>query len=113
MVDTFFETLTHLPTLTRFAIALAVFLFVPKLCERIRLPAAVGLLAAGVLLGPSGLAVAPKSPPVTAFFSEIGKLLLNIVIVLMVVTSVLGPVLTERFGQRLAKRELIPAIAAG
>ena len=63
MVDTFFETLTHLPTLTRFAIALAVFLFVPKLCERIRLPAAVGLLAAGVLLGPSGLAVAPKSPP--------------------------------------------------
>ena len=31
MVDTFFETLTHLPTLTRFAIALAVFLFVPRL----------------------------------------------------------------------------------
>jgi Kef-type K+ transport system membrane component KefB len=76
MVDTFFETLTHLPTLTRFAIALAVFLFVPKVCERIRLPSAVGLLAAGVFLGPSGLAVAPKSPPVAAFFSEIGKLLL-------------------------------------
>jgi Kef-type K+ transport system membrane component KefB len=76
MPDTFFKTLTHLPTLTRFAIALAVFLFVPKLCERLRLPSVVGLLSAGVLLGPSGLAVAPKNPPVAAFFSEIGKLLL-------------------------------------
>jgi Na+:H+ antiporter len=28
---------------------------------------------------------------------------INTVIVLMVVTSLLGPVLTERFGQRLAK----------
>jgi len=76
MLDTFFATLTHLPTLTRFAIALAVFLLVPKLCERVRLPSVVGLLAAGVLFGPSGLAVAPKNPPIAAFFSEIGKLLL-------------------------------------
>lgn len=76
MVDTFLETLTHLPSLTRFAIALAVFLFVPKLCQRVGLPSAVGLLLAGVVFGPSGLAIAPKNPPVAAFFSEIGKLLL-------------------------------------
>jgi Kef-type K+ transport system membrane component KefB len=76
MVHTFFDTLAHLPTLTRFAIALAVFLFVPKVSERFRLPAVVGLLAAGVVLGPSGLGVAPKNPPVAAFFSGVGKLLL-------------------------------------
>jgi Kef-type K+ transport system membrane component KefB len=36
----------------------------------------VGLLAAGVVFGPSVLAIAPKNPQVAAFFSEIGKLLL-------------------------------------
>lgn len=76
MVDTFLDTLTQLPTLTRFALVLAVFLFVPKLCQRFGLPSAVGLLAMGVVLGPTCLAIAPKNPPVAAFFSEIGKLLL-------------------------------------
>lgn len=76
MLDTFLESITHLPMLTRFALTLAIFLFVPKLCQRIGLPSAVGLLAAGVVFGPSCLAIAPKSPPVAAFFSDIGKLLL-------------------------------------
>jgi Kef-type K+ transport system membrane component KefB len=62
--------------MTRFALALAVFLFVPKLCQRLGLPWMVGLLAAGVVFGPSVLAIAPKNPQVAAFFSEIGKLLL-------------------------------------
>jgi Kef-type K+ transport system membrane component KefB len=76
MVDTFLETVTHLPTLTRFALVLAVFLFVPKFCQRFGLPPAVGLLMAGIVIGPTCLAIAPKNPPVAAFFSEIGKLLL-------------------------------------
>jgi Kef-type K+ transport system membrane component KefB len=76
MLTGFLESLTQLPTMTRFAIALAVFLFVPKLCQRLGLPSMVGLLAAGVVFGPSVLAVAPKNPQVAAFFSEIGKLLL-------------------------------------
>jgi Kef-type K+ transport system membrane component KefB len=76
MADTFFDSLTHLPTLTRFALALAIFLFVPKLCRRIGLPALVGLIAAGIVLGPTCLKIAPANPPVAAFFSEIGKLLL-------------------------------------
>ena len=76
MLTVFLESLTQLPTMTRFAIALAVFLFVPKLCQRLGLPWMVGLLAAGVVFGPSVLAVAPKNPQVAAFFSEIGKLLL-------------------------------------
>jgi Kef-type K+ transport system membrane component KefB len=76
MLTGFLESLTQLPTMTRFAIALAVFLFVPKLCQRLGLPWMVGLLAAGVVFGPSVLAIAPKNPQVAAFFSEIGKLLL-------------------------------------
>lgn len=70
------ESLTHLSELTRFAIALSVFLFVPKLCARIGVPSAVGLLAAGVCFGPAGLRIAPQDPQVAHFFSEIGKLLL-------------------------------------
>lgn len=76
MLTVFLESLTQLSTMTRFAIALAVFLFVPKLCQRLGLPSMVGLLAAGVVFGPSVLAVAPKNPQVAAFFAEIGKLLL-------------------------------------
>src|SRR2546426_12441931 len=74
MFDTFLKTLTSLPTLTRFAIALAVFLFVPRLCQRIRLPSAVGLLTAGGLLGPSVLAGTPRKPPVGGLFFGVGKL---------------------------------------
>jgi Kef-type K+ transport system membrane component KefB len=40
------------------------------------MPAVVGLLLAGVALGPSGFSALPKADPVADFFSEIGKLLL-------------------------------------
>lgn len=75
-MDTFLESLTHLSLLTRFALALAICLFVPVLSQRIRLPAAVGLLLAGVVIGPHGLAIVPQEPAVADFFSEVGKLLL-------------------------------------
>ncbi len=48
MIQTFLDSLSHFPLLSRFAIWLAVCLFVPRLCQRVRLPAAVGLLLAGV-----------------------------------------------------------------
>jgi Kef-type K+ transport system membrane component KefB len=70
------EQLTQLPLLARVAIVLVVLLAVPRLCQRIRLPAVVGLLAAGVVLGPSGLHIVPKHAEVAQFFSEVGKLLL-------------------------------------
>jgi Kef-type K+ transport system membrane component KefB len=76
MYDTFLESLMHLPLMARFAIALIVVLTVPPLCQRIRLPAAVGLLLAGVVLGPSGLHVAPQHGEVAHFFADVGKLLL-------------------------------------
>jgi Kef-type K+ transport system membrane component KefB len=76
MAESFLETLTQLPTLTRFALVLALFLFIPKVCQRFGVPSAVGLLAAGVLVGPACLGIAPANPPVAAFFAQIGKLLL-------------------------------------
>jgi Kef-type K+ transport system membrane component KefB len=68
--------LVHLPLLVRFAIVLAIFLFIPPLCRRVRMPPGVGLLFAGVALGPSGLGTVPEAAPVAGFFAEIGKLLL-------------------------------------
>jgi Kef-type K+ transport system membrane component KefB len=76
MLEGLIESLTHAPSLARFAIALIVFLVVPALCRRVWLPAVVGLLAAGVLLGPHGLGLAPKNPAVVNFFADLGKLLL-------------------------------------
>src|SRR6516162_1757365 len=69
-------TTLQLPILVRFAILMAIFLLIPPLCHRVRLPACVGLLLAGVALGPSGLHTLPQSAPVAEFFAQIGRLLL-------------------------------------
>lgn len=76
MLQSLLESLTPLPILARFAIAMAVIIVVPALCRRVGLPAVVGLLAAGVLFGPYGLRVAPRHGEVAHFFADIGKLLL-------------------------------------
>jgi Kef-type K+ transport system membrane component KefB len=76
MFEGVLESVTHVPSLARFAIALIVFLIVPALCRRVWLPAVVGLLAAGVVLGPNGLVLTPKNLAVSSFFADIGKLLL-------------------------------------
>jgi Kef-type K+ transport system membrane component KefB len=70
------DTLVHLPLLVRCAIIMAIFLLIPPLCRRFHMPAVVGLLLAGVALGPSGLHALPKADPVADFFAEVGKLLL-------------------------------------
>jgi len=69
-------TVLQLPILVRFALVMVIFLLIPPLCRRVRLPACVGLLLAGVALGPSGLRTLPQSAPVAEFFAEIGRLLL-------------------------------------
>src|SRR6516165_9458671 len=76
MVDPTQEPIVHLPLLVRFALVLAIFLFIPPLCRRLRIPPGVGLLLAGVALGPSGLGTLPNAAPVAMFFAEIGRLLL-------------------------------------
>src|SRR5580765_4801979 len=71
-----FTELTQLPPLARFCIAMLILFVVPPLCRRVRLPAVVGLMAAGVLIGPFGLQLAPNHGEVAHFFAELGKLLL-------------------------------------
>jgi Kef-type K+ transport system membrane component KefB len=53
-----------------------ILLLIPPICRRLRIPPGVGLLLAGVALGPSGLGTLPNSAPVAEFFAEVGKLLL-------------------------------------
>jgi Kef-type K+ transport system membrane component KefB len=65
-----------LPLLAKFAIGLVVIVIVPPLSRKARLPAVVGLLLAGVLLGPHALDVVGTQRPVADFFGEIGKLML-------------------------------------
>jgi len=65
-----------LPTLTKFALAMAIIFGVPALSRRLRLPAAVGLLLSGVLLGPHVLSVFGTQRPIADFFADLGKLLL-------------------------------------
>lgn len=71
-----FAQLTELPPLARFSVAMLILFAVPPLCRRVRLPAVVGLMAAGVLIGPFCLQLAPKHGEVAHFFAELGKLLL-------------------------------------
>ena len=51
-----FPDYTRLPPLARVCVAMLILFAVPSLCRRVRLPAVVGLMAAGVLVGPFGLA---------------------------------------------------------
>src|SRR5215475_8020152 len=55
---------------------MAVIVGVPALSRRLRLPAAVGLLLAGLVIGPHGIDVIGDKRPIVDFLGEIGKLLL-------------------------------------
>jgi Kef-type K+ transport system membrane component KefB len=65
-----------LPTLAKFAIAMAIIVCVPRLSRRIRIPAVVGLLFSGIIVGPHGLDVIGTNRPIADFFADLGKLLL-------------------------------------
>ena len=66
----------HLPNLAKFAIGMAIIVGVPPLSRRVRLPAVVGLLLSGVVLGPHGLDVFGQNRPIAGFLAELGKLML-------------------------------------
>ncbi len=65
-----------LPVLVKFALGMVFIIFVPKLCGRVRMPAAVGLLISGMLIGPYGIDLFGEHRPVADFFGEIGKLMI-------------------------------------
>src|SRR5215467_16334725 len=68
--------LSHLPALVRFAVAMAAILIMPSLSRRLKLPSVVGLLSAGIILGPHVLDIFGKERPVADFMSQLGILLL-------------------------------------
>jgi len=65
-----------LPTLAKFAVAMAIIVCVPRLSRRIRLPAVIGLLLSGIVIGPHGLDMIGTNRPIAEFFADVGKLLL-------------------------------------
>ncbi len=62
-----------------FTILLLVILIVPPIFERLRLPGLVGLLAAGIVLGPDGLGVLDAKTETMKLLSDIGKIYLMFV----------------------------------
>ncbi len=62
-----------------FTVLLMVTLTIPPLFERLRLPGLVGLLAAGVLLGPSVLGLLSPDGEIEKLLSDIGKIYLMFV----------------------------------
>ena len=75
-LDHLASLLGSLPSLAKFAIVMVLIVGVPRLSRRVRLPAAVGLLLTGVVVGPHGLALIVQNHPVPAFLADLGKLFL-------------------------------------
>lgn len=69
----------HLEPIVSFAILLAIILIVPLCFERIKLPGLLGLLLAGVILGPNGLQVLDNDSETMKLLSGIGLVYLMFV----------------------------------
>jgi Na+:H+ antiporter len=70
---------SHLPTLpnlAKFALGMTLIIGVPPLSKKLRLPAVVGLLLSGVVIGPHVLGIFPLHAVIADFFADLGKLLL-------------------------------------
>ncbi len=65
-----------LPDLAKFALGLVMIITIPRLCRLARVPAAVGLLLGGTLVGPYVLGFFGTERPIADFMGELGKLLL-------------------------------------
>jgi len=76
MLEQLLDLLRNMSVLSAFALCMAVILFVPRLSARVGLPAAVGLLLAGVAFGPYALHITKEGMPILSLFAEIGKLLI-------------------------------------
>jgi Kef-type K+ transport system membrane component KefB len=62
-----------LPSLAKFALAMAIIVGIPKLSRRLRLPSVVGLLLCGIVIGPHVLGIFPLHPSVADFFADLGN----------------------------------------
>jgi len=68
-----------LPNLAKFALGMMIIVGVPPLCRRIRLPAVVGLVLTGTIVGPNVMGLFRENRPVPEFLADLGKLLLMFV----------------------------------
>jgi Kef-type K+ transport system membrane component KefB len=68
-----------LPNLAKFAFGMLLIVGVPPLCRKIRLPAVVGLVLTGTILGPHAIGLFGESHPIAAFLADLGKLLMMFV----------------------------------
>lgn len=75
-IDAVRSQVLALPALVKFAMVVAIIVGVPRLAALVRLPAMVGLLLFGIILGPHVLSFLGEQRPVAEFFAELGKLLL-------------------------------------
>jgi Kef-type K+ transport system membrane component KefB len=66
-----------IPVLTSFAIAMVLIVLMPRLMERVKLPAVLGFMIAGIIVGPAGLGIVKQDGPI------------------------IGPILTERYAAKL------------
>lgn len=64
-----------IPVLTSFAIAMVLVVLMPRLMERVKLPAVLGFMIAGIIVGPAGLGIVKQDGPIIGLLSELGKLL--------------------------------------
>lgn len=76
ILDSLRTQLSTLSPLARFIAAAAAVIIMPPLSRRLKLPSVVGLLVAGIILGPYVLDIFGKERPVADFMAELGKLLL-------------------------------------
>lgn len=65
----------HYSPLTGFVVAAVLAILMPRLMERLKLPAVLGYILAGILAGPAVLGIVMKDSPVMSWLAEIGKLL--------------------------------------
>ncbi|MEM7725657.1 MAG: cation:proton antiporter [Cyanobacteria bacterium P01_A01_bin.45] len=77
-MEQFLQTLPDSP-IVAFTILLLVVLTIPPIFERLKLPGLVGLLAAGVILGSSGLGLLDSKSETMKLLSDIGKIYLMFV----------------------------------
>lgn len=68
--------LLNLPVLAKFALGMVMLVTIPRLCRWAQVPAAVGLLLGGVIVGPYVLGFIGTERPIADFMAELGKLLL-------------------------------------
>jgi Kef-type K+ transport system membrane component KefB len=76
LLDSFRTQIAALPNLAKFALAMVILVGTPPLCRRIRLPAVVGLLLMGTIIGPHVLGLFGEQRPIADFLADLGKLML-------------------------------------